>query len=137
MEKIKIKTLFTATLILTIALATITSITFGQQINYNPDMGTVTKAAPSYMTEENSVYNAATKYGNLLNEDYAWFNPQGVLLLGMRVFEGFSLIHILLKLWQSSPFCQSWERIVSKVIFKTSENPCLINVQNKITESDN
>ncbi|PVX24636.1 MAG: hypothetical protein CW691_07035, partial [Candidatus Bathyarchaeum sp.] len=77
MEKLKIKTLLTTILILTITLAATTSITFGQEINYQPDMGTVTQAAPSYMTEENSVYTAAAEYGNLLNEDYAWFNPHG------------------------------------------------------------
>ncbi|MFA5365431.1 MAG: PQQ-binding-like beta-propeller repeat protein, partial [Candidatus Bathyarchaeia archaeon] len=75
MEKPNRRTLFTTILILTLSLATLTSIALAQQINYNPDMGTETQTAPSYMTEDNSVYNAATSYGNLLNEDYAWSNP--------------------------------------------------------------
>ncbi|MCW4034065.1 MAG: PQQ-binding-like beta-propeller repeat protein [Candidatus Bathyarchaeota archaeon] len=75
MEKQKIRTLLTAILILTIALATLTSIAFAQQINYNPDMGTVTKTAPAYMTSDNSAYAAAAEYGNLMQEEYAWHDP--------------------------------------------------------------
>src|SRR3989304_7298866 len=44
--------------------------------NYNPEMGT-TSAAPAYMDASNTVYTAASKYGDLLNEDYAWFDPHG------------------------------------------------------------
>jgi outer membrane protein assembly factor BamB len=76
MEKLNRKLLITAILILTFSLATTTSIGFAAQINYNPGMGTVTTAAPAYMTADNSVYTiAAEKYGNLLNESYAWNDP--------------------------------------------------------------
>ncbi|MCW4034162.1 MAG: hypothetical protein NWF03_02230, partial [Candidatus Bathyarchaeota archaeon] len=69
--------LLTTILIITLTLSATTSIVLAQEINYHPDMGTTTLPAPSYMTAENGVYNAATDYGDLLNEDYAWFNPHG------------------------------------------------------------
>ncbi|MFA5364520.1 MAG: PQQ-binding-like beta-propeller repeat protein [Candidatus Bathyarchaeia archaeon] len=63
-------------LIISLLLAT-SSIVFAQTINYNPDSDTLVGTVPSYMSSDNSAYSVASEYGNLLNEDYAWYDPHG------------------------------------------------------------
>ena len=44
--------------------------------NPNSEEGT-TSPAPAYMNESNSAYSDAAKYGDLMNEAYAWNDPHG------------------------------------------------------------
>jgi len=65
------------TTILVISILAGSSIAYATINNYNPNAGTVTTTAPSYMTSDNTAYSAAADYGSLLNEAYGWENPHG------------------------------------------------------------
>jgi outer membrane protein assembly factor BamB len=46
-------------------------------VNRNPDAGTISTYATYEMSESNSAYSHASKYGDLMNEAYAWHDPHG------------------------------------------------------------
>jgi eukaryotic-like serine/threonine-protein kinase len=64
------------TAVFVLLVSSFAAVSKSEIVNLNPNYGAVNTYAP-YLGEANSAATAAAKYGNLLNEDYAWINYLG------------------------------------------------------------